>query len=149
MMKLTLLGMILVLGLVGCGGSPVGVDEQHPDFANEKPIGDQDQQRLFKYGLLDPRDGITTRDDVIRIMGQPDRTADHGRVLVYLWMVYRQTGGSANEAVVWHFLISEFDVNGVMVKHGLKNGDSKEGGPDSFDKALESWGIRGTAQPNK
>lgn len=132
------LPLLLLLALAGCG-TTVAVNDQTPDWENEKPIGPRDQDRFFKYNLLKLKDGVTPRDDMIRIMGKPDRTAGGDRILVWHWMAYRQTGGTANEAVVWHFLLAEFDANGILQRHALKTGDSVGGGPDTFDKALAGW----------
>ena len=131
MKSIALFTVILAAGLAGCASS-TAPDDPH-SLENERPLGQQDQFRVTRFGLLNLHDGFTRREDVVRLMGEPDRTAADGNVIVYHWMAKR------DDVLVWHFFLLQFDKLGILQRHQLKTGDSADGGPDTFDKALQGW----------
>lgn len=146
--------------LAGCAGVSAPVYDREPS-ADERPIGPHDLAHRRNYVLLNLQDGVTPRQDVERIMGLPDRVAGGGKVLVYHWMAHRydsldttvdpaarrDSKPAEPRAIVWHFLLLEFNDAGLLQRHAMRTGDSEEGGPDTFDKALAGWLPPATTRP--
>jgi hypothetical protein len=87
------------------------------------PSGSLDFERMSKVRLLKLYDGRTTRDDVLRIMGPPDRATDDGRIILYRWItqvyINDPTADPSAYETRQHFLAMRFDGRDVLIRHEL------------------------------
>jgi hypothetical protein len=73
------LGIVVPLAITGCEVTRSAEYTRDP----------HSQQRATSAHKLAPHDGLTHRDDVLRIMGAPDAEAMDGRLILYVWTTYR------------------------------------------------------------
>jgi hypothetical protein len=85
------------------------------------PEGSTDWDRMSKVRLLKLYDGRTTRDDVLRIMGTPDRATDDDRLILYRWITHVYVNDPTADPSTYetrqHFLALRFDARDLLVKH--------------------------------
>src|SRR4051812_41139546 len=101
----------LAVLLAGCAGNQW---ETAPD-------GSTDFDRMSKVRLLRLYDGRTTRDEVLRIMGPPDRASDDGRLILYRWITHVYINDPTADPSAYetrqHFLAMRFDARDLRAKH--------------------------------
>lgn len=149
---------LLLALLAGCATS------SHPSAADEighHGVGDQDRFRMMRYELLDPRDAMTSRDDVLRLMGPPDAVATDGSATVHHWMAYQPEwlglggetedrrpslfGDSSRETVHWYFFLAEFDSAGRLRRHVIQSTKGSDWLPE---QVLAAWTTRPATRPS-
>ncbi len=100
-----------------------------------RPLSLQDADRQYKARLLVLDDGKTTRNQIISIMGDPDRVTDDKKVIMYYWTVKDKE----EELIRRSFVIAKFDANDVLIKHRLFEDENRFGGPKLPDDALAEF----------
>ena len=135
-MKAGALALLLAAAAGGCIITPV-VHHTPWETAHRGEIAAAD------VALLVP--GVTSRRDVLLLLGEPDLRGEEDRVLGYVWDqawlfwgVFSQGGGAAGEGVRHGALMVRFDEGGILVRSEILLED-KLGSDETWYATLESW----------
>jgi len=99
-----------------------------------RPLSLQDADRQYKARLLVLDDGKTTRADILSVMGDPDRTSDDGKILMYYWTVNDKDADKLRRS----FVIAEFKGD-TLARHSVFSDSARFGGPKLPDDALAEF----------
>jgi hypothetical protein len=122
-----ILPMLCLLTLVGCFSDPDGM--------HDRPVSTRDADRQYKARLLKLEDGVTTRQDVLSIMGDPDQVDDARRAILYDWT----TRPKDSEEIVRSFVICQFNAKDVLIKHQQYDHAATFGGPKLPEDAMNEF----------
>ncbi len=128
-LRITSLCLLSLLAIAGCQ------PETTSPRLDGRPLSLQDADRQYKARLLVLENGKTTRDQIISVMGDPDRVTDDKQVIMYYWTVKDKD----EELIRRSFVIAKFDANDVLVKHRLFEDENRFGGPKLPDDALAEF----------
>jgi len=132
-MTLRLLSILLLGCLVLTGCQPSSTSATLEDH----PLSAQDADRQYKARLLVLKDGQTTRQEVINVMGEPDRIGGTvtTRAIMYFWTVKNRDENLLRRS----FIIAAFDSNDVLTRHRKTDDEPKYGGAQLPEDAMNEF----------
>ena len=140
----------LTLLLLGCAPTP---PKDAPPHIGDQGVSEKDRFRMRHYDLLDPRVGVTRRDDVTRLLGDPEGIVTDGSAMVHHWMAY-DTGTpeikfesdrtASHGRLRWYFFLTSFDDAGILRRFEVQS--SPDGGR-SPQQVLAEWSARPATRP--
>ena len=94
--------------------------------------------------LASIKEGVTSKEDILMMLGEPDRVLDNERIFLYWWQEdygffgWAFSGGGPVRST--HWLYYEFDENNIIMKYEIKKRGVFSWGqtlPDNFYEKFE------------